>query len=152
MYANLLSEMRRLLNVTKEELSQKSGITVEAQDLIDKYNIGYIPPEVGIPILKALDLPEEFQEDEDLDEEALKEYLVDNGRIGKEYRNPLDAPAKKYEEFNREEQESIQYLMDTYGDSIEEAMFEVQYHHYIRPYSFNDLVERFGVKVFNETE
>lgn len=31
MYANLLSEMRRLLNVTKEELSQKSGITVEAQ-------------------------------------------------------------------------------------------------------------------------
>lgn len=150
MYARLLAEMRRLLNVSKEELSKKSGITVEAQDLIAKYDIGYIPPEVGIPILKALDLPEEFQDDEDLFEETLREYLVEHGRIGKEYSNPLDTPEKKYDEFNREEQESIQYLMETYGDSIEQAMYEVQYHHFIRPYSFDELVQRFGIKVFNE--
>ena len=43
-------------------------------------------------------------------------------------------------EFNREEQESIQYYMDEYGASMEEAMFEVQYHNFMKPFSFDEIV------------
>lgn len=149
MNANILQEMRRLLDVSKEELSEKSGVTVEAQEYMEKYNAYDIPAEVMLPILRALDLPEEFMDDDELDPYSLEEYLVEHGRIKGREDEPFTAKDKKYEDFNREEQESIQYYMDEYGVSVEEAMFEVQYHNFMKPYSFDEIVKRFGVKVFN---
>lgn len=152
MYARTLQNIRKLLKLSKEEFSKQTGITIEAQNLIDKYDVYNIPEEVGLRILKALDLPEEFLDDRELYSYSIEEYLVEHGRVKGRDDDPFTARDKKYEEFTREEQESIQYYMDEYDVPIERAMYEVQYCHFKKPFSFEEIMDRYGVKVFIDDE
>ena len=152
MYARTLQDIRKLLKLSKEEFSKQTGITIEAQNLIDKYDVYNIPEEVGLRILKALDLPEEFLDDRELYSYSIEEYLVEHGRVKGRDDDPFTARDKKYEEFTREEQESIQYYMDEYDVPIERAMYEVQYCHFKKPFSFEEIMDRYGVKVFIDDE
>lgn len=68
---------------------------MEAQNLIDQYDVYEILEEVGLRILKALDLPEEFLDDRRLYSYSIEEYLVEHGRVKERDDDPFTARAKK---------------------------------------------------------